>query len=68
MSTAILCEACKEEGRKTPSTWRISGLGPNCDSYACCGWDEDACDAHRDDALRAMPASWNLVATHLGIR
>jgi hypothetical protein len=57
-----LCEQCKENGVQQAATWQIRGQGPGCGSAGCCGWEELACDAHKETALTAMPSPWNLTA------
>lgn len=68
MATAIAhpCEECLEKHkRERAATWIITGMGPGCSDGSCCGWDEYACDEHKEQALTAMPESWGLQAQRL---
>lgn len=53
-----------------PATWVIVGMGPGCSDWSCCGWDEYACDDHRDglltESIAALGPAWGLEARPYG--
>lgn len=54
-------ERCEADDCRSAPTWKLTGIGPNCGSWACCGYRGFYCDDHKDGALQGMPG-WDLDA------
>jgi hypothetical protein len=53
------CEVCERKGIIRRAAWYVYGMGPSCDDWSCCGYEEYACDEHKEYVLNSMP-NWEL--------
>lgn len=56
------CEDCQDEGVKTVAAIVITGMGPGCSEWSCCGYEAFYCDDHATAGLSYMPEGWGLTS------